>query len=81
MKTRYETRNSVYEVERTPEGSRIRRVSGDAPPLASFGEDGVWQKAHAVLKINFGTGEILLVHWPEGGSSMTSYVTREEAVE
>jgi hypothetical protein len=73
---RYQTLNSVYEVDEK-EG-QIRRVSGVADPTQRMGVDGVWQPFKGVTE----TDGVLVIVWPwlnDDGSTpltITSKVTK-----
>lgn len=77
MKTTYYTANSVYEVD---EGAKtIQRISGANEPTARFaGPDP--KPFTRIFLANYGTGRVLIAQWPDGASTITSYVERTERV-
>ena len=73
---RYETRNSVYEIDE--ENKQIRRLRGVAEPTRRIGIDGEWRSYQAYVESPVG----LVIVWPwvnENGSiptTITSEVTK-----
>lgn len=61
------TQNSTYEIDE--DAKRIRRLQGVNEPTQYFGEDGVWQEYDELVSLWHGG---VVVHWPHGGSTITS---------
>lgn len=72
---RYETTYSVYEIDHTGPGFRVRRVSGRLSPTPRQGKDGEWKDAVAIEK---GPDDSLRFQWSADpdDATITSPVVR-----